>query len=382
MGFSSNVPKVLHCVERMHTNAIESWLARMYRHSLFRGSSVNWRFHVQFNEPGQLETTYPECAPLIIRSPCQLSDLGRFFLAFRNTCKRERFDVVHVHADLMSAPYAVAARSAGVRCIVVHVHNADECVLTSNPVKQRVLRQVARNICLATSDRIVGISEHTLDTFLAGRARRPERDVVHYYGVDPAPFEHVTADRAKFRRQWDLPADARILLFGGRLVPEKNPLFVVDVLANLRSIDARAVAVLAGVGSLERQVWARARERGVENSVRLLGWRNDLAEIMSCSDWFILPHPEDPVEGFGLAVVEAQLAGLRMLLSYGILNDPLLPTASFRRLPLSDGPTVWANAAMDLLHDPQPSPAAAVAALRESPMNMDRALEGLLKLYA
>ena len=132
MGFSAKIPKVLHCVERMHTNAIESWLARMYRHSLLRGRAVNWRFHVQFNEPGLLETTYPECTPLIIRSPCQISEWGRFFLAFRHTCRTERFDVVHVHADLMSAPYAVAARSAGVRRIVVHVHNADESVLTPN----------------------------------------------------------------------------------------------------------------------------------------------------------------------------------------------------------------------------------------------------------
>jgi glycosyltransferase involved in cell wall biosynthesis len=381
MGFSAKVPKVLHCVERMHTNAVESWLARMYRHSLLRGRAVNWRFHVQFNEPGRLETTYPECTPLIIRSPCQLSDWGRFFLAFRHTCRTERFDVVHVHADLMSAPYAVAARSAGVRRIVVHVHNADESVLTPNRIKQSVLRPLARGACLAMADRIVGISNHTLDTFLAGRARRPERDSVHYYGVDPAPFEKTTADRARFRRACGLPDDALVLLFGGRLVPEKNPLFAVEVLAHLRRMEPRAIAVFAGAGSQEQDVIGRARELGVENSVRLLGWRNDLPEIMSCSDWFILPHAEHPMEGFGLAVVEAQLAGLRMLLSRGIPDDPLLPTASFRRLALAAAPEQWAHAAMELLNNQVPSRADALDALRESPMNMDQALEGLLGLH-
>ena len=104
------------------------------------------------------------------------------------------------------------------------------------------------------------------------------------------------------------------------MVPEKNPVFTVEVLAELRGMDPRAVAVFAGAGSQERAVLKRARELGIENSVRMVGWRNDLPEIMSCSDWFILPHPEYPVEGFGLAVVEAQLAGLRMLLSRGILG--------------------------------------------------------------
>jgi len=231
------------------------------------------------------------------------------------------------------------------------------------------------------ADRIVGISNHTLDTFLAGRARRPGRDSVHYYGVDPAPFEKATADRARFCRACGLPDDALVLLFGGRLVPEKNPLFAVDVLAHLRRMEPRAIAVFAGAGSREQDVIVRARELGVENSVRLLGWRNDLPEIMSCSDWFILPHPEHPMEGFGLAVVEAQLAGLRMLLSCGVPDDPLLPAACFRHLRLSRGAEAWAIAAVELLENPAPSRAAALAALRRSPMNMDQALDGLLALH-
>ena len=117
------------------------------------------------------------------------------------------------------------------------MHNADEALPTPSRLKQRLYREPMRRVCLFMADRIVGISNHTLDTFLAGRARRPERDLVHYYGLDPTPFENVAADRAEFRRQWDLPEDALILLFGGRLVPEKNPVFAVDVLANLRCIE-------------------------------------------------------------------------------------------------------------------------------------------------
>ena len=210
---------------------------------------------------------------------------------------------------------------------------------TPSRFKRRIYREPMRQVCLFMADRIVGISNHTLDTFLAGRARRPERDSVHYYGVDPTPFENVAADRAGFRRQLGSPRGCtRFFSSEDGWFRKRTRCLSVDVLANLRCIDPRAVAVFAGAGSQEPDVLARARELGVEDSVRLLGWRNDLPEIMSCSDWFILPHPEHPVEGFGLAVVEAQLAGLRMLLSRGIPDDPLLPTASFRRLALSDGP--------------------------------------------
>jgi glycosyltransferase involved in cell wall biosynthesis len=184
-----------------------------------------------------------------------------------------------------------------------------------------------RQTCLTMADRIVGNSNHTLDTFLAGRPRRPGRDVVHYYGVDHIPFARDVRSREQIRRDLDVPVNARLLLFAGRVVPEKNPVFAVDVLAEIRRRDAAAVGIFVGSGSLDHAIQRRARELGLDAAFRHLGWRRDVPELMAASDWFILPHPEVPMEGFGLAVVEAQLAGLRLLLSNGITDDPLLPTA-------------------------------------------------------
>jgi glycosyltransferase involved in cell wall biosynthesis len=113
--------------------------------------------------------------------------------------------------------------------------------------------------------------------------------------------------------------------------------------------------------------------------------RDDLAELMAASDCFILPHPDQPMEGFGIAVVEAQLAGLPLMLSTGIPDDPLLPTAHFVRLPVGDGPAAWARAVSDLLARSRPAHEAralACEALKTSQMDMDRALTGLCALHA
>jgi glycosyltransferase involved in cell wall biosynthesis len=276
--------------------------------------------------------------------------------------------------------YLLAASGLPIHRRIVHVHNADEEVLTPSRWKQRLYREPMRLVCLISADRIVGISNHTLDTFLAGRPRK-RRDSVHYYGVDSSRFEAAIGDHVGFRRGLGLTEDSRILLFAGRMVPEKNPMFAVDVLGEMRRFEPATVGVFVGTGSLEKLVRRRCAELGLGNFVRFLGWRDDVPEIMCCCDWFILPHPEHPVEGFGIAVVEAQLAGLPMLLSRGILDDPLLPTASFRRLALSDGPKVWAKAAMELLQHPAPSRAEALAALRESPFSMDTALSDLVSLH-
>jgi glycosyltransferase involved in cell wall biosynthesis len=374
------VRKVLHVVENLNRGAVETWLVRMLRHTRKRRVNVDWSFYCVLGKPGALDVEARSLGAQVIYSPVPITKKAEFVYALRNELLRGRYDVLHCHHDIVSAVYLLAASGIPIRRIV-HVHNADEVVPTNSLLKTRLYREPMRRVCLFMADRIVGISNHTLDTFLAGRVRRPARDSVQYYGVDPTHFETASNDRLAFRRNWDLGDDAPILLFGGRVVPEKNPVFVVDVLANLRRMDPRVAAIFVGSGSQEQSVLKRARELGVEGAVKLLGWRTDLPEIMCCCDWFILPRPEHPAEGFGLAVVEAQLAGLRLLLSLGILDDPLLPTACFRRLSLAQGSKCWAEAAIELLRKIAPSRTAAFEALKESPMNMDRALEGLLQLH-
>ena len=374
--------KVLHIVESMGRGAVENWLLRMLRHARKRGIDVNWTFYCTLGQSGPMAEDARALGASVIQSPVPIGRKAEFMRALRAELRRGRYDVLHCHHDLVSAVYLLAAAGLPIGRRIVHAHNADEGVLTPSRLKQRLIREPMRRVGLSIADRIVGISNHTLDTFLAGRPRREGRDIVHYYGVDPGSFEKAAGDRREFLRQLGLPEDSLILLFAGRVVLEKNPVFAVDVLAELRRIEPRAVAVFAGSGSLEQAVLERARGLGVEDTVRMLGWSSDLPAIMSCGDWFILPRPEYPLEGFGLAVVEAQLAGLRMLLSQGIVDDPLLPTANLRRLALSAGPKAWADAAAELLREPAPSRAAALAALRESPMDMDRALDGLIRLHS
>ena len=374
------LPRVLHIVENLDRGAVENWLVRMLLHASRRAIELDWTFYCALPRPGALDEQARSAGARIVTSPVPLARKVAFVSALRAELSRHRYDVMHCHHDLLSAVYMTAAFGLGLPRRIVHAHNADENLPTPSAAKVALLREPMRRLCL-TAERVVGISDHTLDTLLGGRPRRPGRDVVLSYGVDPAPFAASPIDRAEFRRSLALPDDAQILLFGGRIVPEKNPLFAVDVLAALRRISPKAVLVFAGAGSLEDRVRQRANALGVADAVRLLGWRNDLPAVMSASDWFILPRPEHPIEGFGLAVVEAQLAGLRMLLSRGIPDDPLLPTASFRRLPLADGAERWAAAALDLMEAPAPDQAAALGALAHSPMDMDTALAALMGLH-
>jgi glycosyltransferase involved in cell wall biosynthesis len=372
--------KVIHIVENLDRGAVENWLVRMLRHAKLKGVALDWTFFCQLQTVGVLEEEVVHLGARVIHSPVPLGQLGKFIKALRTELQNGKYEVMHCHHDLVSAVYLLASFKIPMHRLV-HVHNADENIPTPSRLKQAIARGLMRQICLALADRIVGISQHTLDTFLHGRNRRPDRDTVHYYGVDPRPFQSARGDRTGFRRSLNLPEDAQLLLFAGRIVPAKNPVFAVEVLAEIQRLNPKIYGVFVGTGGLEIPTQEKAKALGVLHKCRFFGWRNDVPEIISCCDWFILPHPEHPMEGLGLAVVEAQLAGLRLLLSPGIADDPLLPTACFARVALKAGTSAWAEAANALLSRPQPSRNEAIVALSQSPFDMDYALRDLLAVY-
>jgi glycosyltransferase involved in cell wall biosynthesis len=283
--------RVLHVVEALDRGAVENWLVRMLEHARRRGIEVDWSFYCILDRPGVLDEKARSLGAQIVASPVPIKGKVAFVHALRSELRRGRYEVLHCHHDLVSGLYLLASAGLPISRRLVHVHNADENVPTPSRLKQRLYREPLRQMCLALADRVVGISNGTLDTFLDGRPRRPGRDLVHYYGVDSARFEASEADRAGFRHRIGVAQDALLLLFGGRIVPEKNPLFAVDVLAKLRRSESRAIGIFAGAGSLEQAVRAHAIELGIEDAVFLLGWRQDLPDTMRCCDWFILPRP-------------------------------------------------------------------------------------------
>jgi glycosyltransferase EpsF len=373
-------PRVIHVVASLDKASVEVWLLRMLRYAAKIGVPVDWTFYCTVGE-GALDERARALGAKVVYSPVPIGAKLHFIRALRSHLQLGRYDVLHSHHDLVSAVYLLAASGLPIERRIVHVHNADESVLTPSVAKQAIFRPSFRRICLTLADRIAANSNHSLDKFLAGRRRRPGRDVVHYLGIDPEPLINAKTERAAFRRQHGFAECARIVLFAGRMVPEKNPVFAVDVIAEMRRINPLVVGMFVGSGSLEDDVRRRAATLGVDPWIRCLGWRDDIAQLMGGCDWFILPHPEDPPEGFGIAVVEAQLAGLRLLLSLGVSDDALLPPASVRRLPLQQSPKEWAAAALELWSDSAPSREATLWAFQRSPMVMDHAFRDLVRLH-
>ncbi|MFZ0608435.1 MAG: glycosyltransferase, partial [Xanthobacteraceae bacterium] len=257
-------------VDNLNVTSVEAWLLRMLGYARKHGIPLDWTFYCTLGE-GTRDAEARALGARLVYAPTPIRQKYAFMKALRSELRQGRYDVLHSHHDLISGVYLLAAAGLPIRRRVVHIHNADESVLTPNAVKQALFRPALRGACLRFADHIAANSNHSLDTFLAGRERRPGKHVVHYYGIDPEPLVNAKPDRAAFRRRHGFADEARIVLFAGRMVPEKNPVFAVDVVAAMRRNDPQVVGLFVGAGSLETAVGERAAALGVGSSIRYLG---------------------------------------------------------------------------------------------------------------
>lgn len=375
--------RLLHIVENLHTGAVENWLYRMLAaSSASNESTYQWTFFCTLGQPGRLDEEVRRLGAEIIYSPFPLGDKRNFFLNLRKVIREGNYDVLHCHHDFISAIYLSASLGSSVRRKIVHVHNTDEGLLTPSRAKQLLLKEPMRQACLRLADHIVGISNETLSKFTHRDSAKTGRDRVIYYGVDTKPFHQPIGTREEFRLSLGLDANAKLLLFTGRMSPLKNPLFVVEVLAELVKAEPNAVAVFAGAGDLEADVLELAERMGVADRVKVLGWRDDTATIMRLCDIMIFPRLEEPKEGLGLVLVEAQAAGLPVLASPSITEDVVVIPELFTSLPLAAGPGAWAKAVSEILSKPQIEQDVCLARIESSRFSMDAGVDSLLALYA
>jgi glycosyltransferase involved in cell wall biosynthesis len=238
-----------------------------------------------------------------------------------------------------------------------------------------------RTIAIYFSDIIVGISNDTLLEFVGRNANAKRKGRILYYGIDLRPFE-IVSDKELFRKQLGMPGSAKILLFIGRLNSFKNPLFVVVILHELLKSRNDVYAVFVGKGDLEGDIFSMAVELGIIEHIRILGWSDSTSQIMKDSDVFVFPRVEYPKEGLGLVIVEAQAAGLSMIISNGIVEDAIVIKELVYYSSLNDPPSFWARNIEEILaNKPAVSQIQALELMKSSRFDLREATQNFIDLY-
>lgn len=116
--------------------------------------------------------------------------------------------------------------------------------------------------------------------------------------------------RKKLMSEYDLPADTTVLLYAGRLSPEKNIGLLPKMMQALVNDPAiKYKLVIAGAGPAADSLAAECEKR-IPGVVKMLGQISDrerLADLFANCDVFVHPNPREP---FGITPLEAMASGL------------------------------------------------------------------------
>lgn len=262
-------------------------------------------------------------------------------MIFRNVRKllrEEKYDCVHLHSDVANKLLVsgLAARSCGVRIIVLHSH------ATGVDLENGRLREYVHRICRRFLPLIRG--KYAACSEEAGRWMFPwirEKGQITCIrnGIDTERFRFRNDTRIHVRQELNIAPEDRLIGHVGRFMYQKNHAFLLDAFKaakekwNRQNRTGRLRLLLTGTGDLMEPMNEKAERLGIADDVIFYGQSDQVDELFQAMDLFVLPSH---FEGFGIAALEAQCTGLPCLLS-----DQVPPEVSLSRnvefLPIGAG---------------------------------------------
>jgi len=185
--------------------------------------------------------------------------------------------------------------------------------------------------------------------------------------------------RVQWRQAHGIEPHATVLTHVGRFAPPKNHALLVEAFAQVRS-DAPLYLLLVGGGELENAVREQVAALGLQERVRFLGVRADVADILRASDVFVL---SSRWEGNPMSVMEAMAAGLPVV-STAVGGVPeLVRDRETGLLVPSEDAGALAQALQALVDDPAQRQAMGAAARRHAVAHFDirHTVRGYEQLY-
>lgn len=286
--------------------------------------------------------------PTLVRELSPLKDLPAL-LKMTRFIKEGGYTIVHTHSSKAGILGRWAAKAAGVPVIVHTVHG-----WAHNDYQRALIRQIyigLEKITLPITDKLTTDSVLNIDKGLQdGIGRRKNYvDTPIRCGIELDRFGHPQVPPEQTRTTWNIPPDAVVVGTVGRLSPQKAPLDFVRTAGMIAQQFPQAWFVMVGDGPLRADVEALIAELGLSHRFVLTGLRDDVPEILTMFDLFLLPSLW---EGLPRVLPQAMATGLAIVATAVDGNVEAIREGLNGRLVPPGQPAVMAQAALELLGHP------------------------------
>lgn len=226
---------------------------------------------------------------------------ARALAAVTRLLDRSSYAIVHTHTSKPGMVGRLAATRVGVPGVIHTPHLFpfhEESGRLAAAAYVRYERLAAR-----WCHRIVTVSNFQRDWALRLGIGGPEQVISIPNGV---PTERTSTRRSRAEVMTELGiGKGFIILALGRLAPQKGIEYLVRAAPRIRQAVPDVRIMIVGDGPLERPLARLAAELGAEDTVRFLGFRRDVGELLAAADLVVLPSLW---EGLSISLLEAMVA--------------------------------------------------------------------------
>lgn len=321
--------RVLQVFAQMNRGGAETMIMNLYRN--IDRSKIQFDFVVHTNEKCAFDDEIIALGGIIHRVP-RYTGFNHFHYIkeWSNFFKQNSdYKIVHGHVRSTASLYLAVAKKNSILTIA-HSHSSSYEAGVSGFVK-KIMQFPIKNIAHYLFACSISAGE-----WLFGQvACQKDNFFVLNNSINIQNFSFNSSIRNDTRKAMGL-ADKYVIGNVSRFSTPKNHKFLVNIFREIsREID-NAVLLLVGDGELREEISRQVNDLGLKEKVIFAGIHSDVSNHLNAMDLFVFPSL---YEGLGIAIIEAQAAGLPCIISDTIPREVLL-TDLIYSLPL-DNSEAW-----------------------------------------
>lgn len=307
--------------------------------NVLRNIDLN-RFHIDFaiNFFAESDGIEEECrkygCEFFILPYFKIYNYLQYKKAWSDFLSTHHYDIVYAHATNSASIFLGIAKKYGMKTIA-HSHSAG---YRGGKIEQFAKRFFAKGVG-KVADYWFACSEKA-----ALRLYGEKYKSYHNYfdipnAIDVKKYQFNSLIREKIRHKYGVSEETHLYGHVGTFTAPKNHEFLIEIFVEILKDQPDSTLICCGAGALQPLILALVKQHGISDKVIFPGVVNNINEIMMGMDSFIFPSI---FEGFPVAILEAQAAGLPITLSDVITTEVDL-TELVQRCNLNESARVWAN---------------------------------------
>lgn len=256
----------------------------------------------------------------------------KYMSSLRKIFKDNKYDIVHSNMNSLSVFTLRAAKKAGIKIRIAHSHSSSN--------KKEFLKNIIKNILKPFSKKYAthyfACSKDAAIWLFGKKTYDANKITIINNALDLNRFYFDVAKRKEFRKKNNID-DKFVVGNIGRLMPQKNQLFLIDIYNSFLKNCENSMLLLVGDGPLKEDILKKINSYGIGDKVLLLSAMKNIEDLYQTMDCFVFPSI---YEGLGMTLVEAQVSGLEYIASDNIPNEAFI-TSNGIKLPLDK--KMWIN---------------------------------------